>query len=284
MTGRFGRGAALTEMALWVLAGLLVLTAHVGAAAWLLRAPPVIPADDMPPAAIMISVADAPEALATEETEISPDEQTAEASTPVEKVETPQETPSEETIPEEEVAEAEPDQEVVEEELPVHAQVAVPLPVAKPPPPDKKRQAAKPKPRKKKSKPRPREEAQISSRQAVQAQAQVRQSNRNAARQTASGLFSSMTPATWQSRLMAHLERRKKYPAGSRARGERGTVYVRFTIDGAGNVRSVRLVRSSGFPDLDREVLALVHRASPVPAPPQGAKRTITAPVRFRPR
>lgn len=293
MTGRT-RGAAAAELALWVAASLMALTAHVGGAVWLLRPPPVVPADDMPPAAIMIAFAETPEAVTTDETDISPDAETTEASMPAEQVDAPpEETPPQEAPAlAEEVAEAKPearqpdapatasDQEAVEEELPVLDQVAVPLPVARPAPPAKE-DIAKPTPQRKKPKPKRRQEARAPSQQRVQARVQTTQSNRNAARQTASGVFSSMTPATWQARLMAHLERRKTYPPGAKARGERGTVHVRFSIDASGNVLSVRLARSSGFPDLDREVLALVRRASPVPAPPPGANRTITAPVRF---
>ncbi len=81
---------------------------------------------------------------------------------------------------------------------------------------------------------------------------------------------------------MAHLERRKRYPPGAQSRGERGIAYVRFTIDERGNVLSASLARSSGSAELDQEVLSLVHRASPVPPPPPGAQRSITAPVRLR--
>ncbi|WP_244941342.1 TonB family protein [Bradyrhizobium yuanmingense] len=42
---------------------------------------------------------------------------------------------------------------------------------------------------------------------------------------------------------------------------------------------SASLAGSAGSAELDREVIALVHRASPVP--PAGARRSITAPVRF---
>lgn len=63
--------------------------------------------------------------------------------------------------------------------------------------------------------------------------------------------------------------------------GEQGTVFVRFSIDGNGAVLAVAFARGAGFADLDAEVLSLVRRASPVPAPPSGAPRTITAPVRF---
>ncbi|HEY0121277.1 MAG TPA: energy transducer TonB [Rhizobium sp.] len=93
--------------------------------------------------------------------------------------------------------------------------------------------------------------------------------------------FGSVSPAKWQSRLMAHLERRKKYPPGARSKGEQGTAYVRFRIDDAGNVLSAGLARSSGYPDLDQEVVELVKHASPVPAPPPDVNKTITAPIKF---
>ena len=80
---------------------------------------------------------------------------------------------------------------------------------------------------------------------------------------------------------MAHLERRKRYPAGAKGRREEGVVYVHFSIDDQGRVLSVALARSSGFRELDESVLSLVRRASPVPAPPPGAPHDITAPVHF---
>lgn len=80
---------------------------------------------------------------------------------------------------------------------------------------------------------------------------------------------------------MSHLERRKRYPPGARSRGETGIAYVRFRIDDAGNVLSASLARSSWFSELDTEVVELVRRASPVPAPPSSVNETITAPVQF---
>lgn len=278
MTAR-PRGAAAAELALWTAAGLLALTAHVGGAAWLLHTPRVVPADDMPPAAIMIEFAETAEAVSTENTEISPDLQAADASTPAQQVETPREEeaeaePQKTELPREETPPVETVDEPVDE-TPVLDKVEVALPVTRPKPPEKKVV------REEKEKPKRRQQAQAAFRQALQAQAQVTPSSRNAARQSASGAFSSLTPATWQTKLRAHLERRKTHPPGSRARGEQGTVYVRFSIDEGGAVLSVSLAGSSGFPDLDQEVLSLVRRASPVPAPPPGVNRTITAPVRF---
>ncbi|WP_273727670.1 energy transducer TonB [Brucella gallinifaecis] len=240
----------------------------------------------------MIELAETPEAMTTEENEISPDQETADASAPAEKVEEPFDEPEiVEEIAQQEPAPVEPVEEQQEEELAQLEKVEVPLPIAKPKPPEPKKEIEKKpvvkkevvkKEDPKKTPVKQRQQEQASSKQAVKAQAQVAQTNRNAARQSASGLFaSSMTPARWQSRLMAHLERRKKYPSAAKSRGEEGVVYVRFRIDDSGKVLSASLAQSSGWPDLDREVLSLVQRASPVPAPPPDVNRTITAPVKF---
>lgn len=276
-TDSIGVRESFSELALWAGASLLVLSLHVGAAMWLLREPDMIAADDTPPAAIMIELAETPEATETEENEISPDEVMSDASAAAEKVEEPVDEP----VLEQEVVQDEPEpvEEEPREEIVQLEKVEVPLPVAKPKPPEPKKEIVKKdEPKKKPVKQR----EQASAKQAVKAQAQVTQSSRNAARQSASGLFaSSMTPARWQSRLMAHLERRKKYPSGAKSRREEGTVYVRFRIDDSGKVLSATLARSSGWPELDNEVLSLVQRASPVPAPPPDVNKTITAPVKF---
>ncbi|NDW07587.1 energy transducer TonB family protein [Jiella pacifica] len=282
----------LGEVVLWAGAAIVVLALHLAAVAWLMRAPPPIPAETSPPPAIMIDLAEMPEAVQTEETEISPDRETAEASASAETMETPDEAPPEEVadvepvpVPPEPTERASvagapvPDDPTEQVALPLdHAEV--PIPTFRPAPPKPKKQAVKKRePRKPPVKRRqPRNAA---AKQATEAQARAAPSRRNAARQNASGLLSSVTPARWQSRLMAHLERRKRYPAGARSRRQEGTAYVRFRIDDAGNVLSVSLARSSGFPILDDAVLSLVRRASPVPAPPPGVDRTITAPVRF---
>jgi protein TonB len=276
-TDSIGVRESFSELALWAGASLLVLSMHVGAAMWLLREPDMIAADDTPPAAIMIELAETPEATETEENEISPDEVMSDASAAAEKVEEPVDEP----VLNQEVVQDEPEpvEEEPREEIAQLDKVEVPLPVAKPKPPEPKKEIVKKdEPKKKPVKQR----EQASAKQAVKAQAQVTQSSRNAARQSASGLFaSSMTPARWQSRLMAHLERRKKYPSGAKSRREEGTVYVRFRIDDSGKVLSATLARSSGWPELDNEVLSLVQRASPVPAPPPDVNKTITAPVKF---
>lgn len=82
--------------------------------------------------------------------------------------------------------------------------------------------------------------------------------------------------------VAAHLRRYQQYPADARSRGEQGTAAVTFTIGGGGGVTSVSLSRSSGIASIDREVQAMVRRASPFPAPPGGRPQSFTVPVGFR--
>lgn len=89
---------------------------------------------------------------------------------------------------------------------------------------------------------------------------------------------------TWESRVLAHLEQRKRYPAEARARRLQGVAYVTFTMDRQGGVLSVKLERTSGHASLDREALSLVRRAQPLPEPPvdmTGDSIVLTVPVEF---
>jgi protein TonB len=88
----------------------------------------------------------------------------------------------------------------------------------------------------------------------------------------------------WESALVAHIERFKRYPADARARGEQGMVRVAFTIDREGWVRGSHIVQSSGSPELDQEVLGMLTRAQPVPRPPERVpanELSFNVPIRF---
>ena len=301
-TSRSGR---LGELALWTSASILVLAVHIGAAAAILHQEPVDAGDNAPPAAIMIELAAAPEAVNTEEDQIAeqadssqeiqsanlqpvvePEPVPEPVEPPPEEIVEPVEPPPPEEVPEPVEPEPEPEvtetiPEPVEEIDPIETQmlaalenIEVPLPTSRPPPPP----VEKKKPVKKiVRKPPPQ-----ASKASEEAKVRAKQSDRTAARQTTAGSSSSsVSPAKWQSRLMAHLERRKRYPASARSKGEQGTAYVRFRIDNGGNVISVSLSRSSGHASLDQEVVSMVKRASPVPAPPPGVNTTIVAPVAF---
>lgn len=300
---RRSTGRVLGEWLLWTTAGVLVVTAHAGAVAYLMREPMVAMEDSGPPPAIMIELAPEPEAVLTDETEVSTEQVDAEevktaSSEPLpDPVEPPPVQPLPEPIPEPEpepevteqivepppVVEPEPEPEPIEEVDPVEElvmaqleNVEVPIPMVRPPRPDPK--IEKPVEPKKKT---VKKQQAPASQAARQAKAEVAQADRNAAAVSSSGAGRSVSPAKWQSRLMSHLERRKRYPSEARSNREEGTVYVRFRIDDAGNVLSVSLSRSSGSAALDNAVVAMVRNASPVPAPPPGVNKTITAPVRF---
>jgi protein TonB len=75
-------------------------------------------------------------------------------------------------------------------------------------------------------------------------------------------------PATWQDALRAHLARFKRYPVQAQRRGVQGVVLVRFTMNHAGMVLSVAVVRSSGHRELDEEARRWIERAQPLPRPP----------------
>jgi protein TonB len=88
----------------------------------------------------------------------------------------------------------------------------------------------------------------------------------------------------WKSRLIATLERSKRYPSEARARGEQGVAQLAFSIDRQGGVHHARIVHSSGSELLDRETLAVVERAQPLPPPPPelaGAEIAIVVPIRY---
>jgi periplasmic protein TonB len=76
----------------------------------------------------------------------------------------------------------------------------------------------------------------------------------------------SAAVASWQRSLVAYLERHKRFPP--EAGHEQRVVMLGFTIDRAGHVLTSRIVRSSGSAVLDRETLAMIKRAEPLPRPP----------------
>lgn len=81
--------------------------------------------------------------------------------------------------------------------------------------------------------------------------------------------------------VAARLARYKRFPPEARSRRQQGAAVVSFNIGADGRVTSVKLVRGTGFAALDHEVEAMVHRASPFPAPPSGMVTSFTAPVSF---
>ncbi len=97
------------------------------------------------------------------------------------------------------------------------------------------------------------------------------------------GATAQRVRAEWQKRLVAHLDRHKKYPAGESRRSV--DVLVAFTLDRTGHIVSSSLARGSGDPAFDAAALAMMARSDPVPQPPAvvaDEKLTFTVPVVFR--
>lgn len=159
-----------------------------------------------------------------------------------------------------------------EPEPPPVEEVAVPLPPPSPPPPEvKPKPIEKPVEKKPPTRPRPAPAPAAAAAPAAPAEAPPAPPSPHVAQ-------------SWQSKVLAHLERRKRYPRGSQFRREEGVVKVRFVINPAGEVLSFRLEGSSGHVDLDEETLNLIERASPLPAPPLEIARDrleMVVPVRF---
>lgn len=267
------------EGTLWAFAALVIVSAHAVAGAWAMRDPLAMPMQEAASAAIMVELAPAPVAPKTVEQSFAVAPTRVEDAKPDPVVDRPEPDKQDEPIvtlepmpePDKKVEKqaVEDDPQVVQKRAEVPMLAKKPKPMPQVTPKDKTRP------------PVPRKQAARRSQQAAPAQVQAEQAPTAAAMLTSRGLTASVSSVQWQSQLLAHLERRKQYPPGAKSRGEQGTVYVRFSIDTAGNVLSVRLAGASGFAELDQEVLSLVRRASPVPAPPPGVNRTLTVPVRF---
>jgi protein TonB len=88
-------------------------------------------------------------------------------------------------------------------------------------------------------------------------------------------------PPSWISRLRAHLDSHRQYPQGRR---EEGVVTLNFTMDRNGHILAQRVAKSSGSPALDKEALATLQRAQPLPPFPSSmtnALLNLNWPIRF---
>ncbi len=92
------------------------------------------------------------------------------------------------------------------------------------------------------------------------------------------------TRQSYYARLLAQLNRVKRYPAAARTAHVEGVVMLHFVMNADGRVLSFEIATSSGKPLLDAEALALIARAQPLPPiPPDWNKPQldITVPIEF---
>lgn len=259
----------------WTVSAMAVAIAHAGVAAALLLTKTIPAPPSEPPSAILFELAPLSVAPAAKPVELPPGPEQVEAEPPPPRRE-PEPPPEPEPLPEM----PEPPPEVV-------AEVVLPKPppprpriVERPPEPVKLRpvpvrEAKPPAPT-----PAPQPPAPTTTAPPVAlAPAPVPA----APSQTASAVPADAM-RTWQSYLLAHLERHKRYPRNAQLRRQEGVVHLRFVMDREGRVATARLERSSGHTSLDDETLALIERAQPLPPPPDEMARErieIVVPVQF---
>jgi protein TonB len=289
---------SLREAALWGSAALFMLGAHGLAAYALHNAKTEMPLEaaeqaleiDLTPLPMTL-----PDAVASDAT---PQEVVEEAVEPVEEVIEKTETVEAETVEPVETAAPEPDPvqpiedaqpkeeaEIVEPlvdeiEVPevVTPEVVAMLPQARPVLEEKPKEKPAPrKPRRVEKKP---EREQPAPRVA---EARPTPSEQNS-RSSKASRAPTVSPARWQSRVLAWINRHKRYPRGAKSRKEEGLVQVSFVINASGSVVSARIASSSGNAELDQAALEMVNRASPVPAPPPeiaSSHMKLSLPVQF---
>jgi len=301
LTGRSSGFAARLWPSLlrWSLAIAVVVGAH-GVAGWMLvtwqRAEAAMGA---PPAAVMIELAPLPVAPEAPPQEVAPGPEMVEAQPepqpPQPVVETP---PEPEPPPPEPVVEpppvepppeptpqpvVQPEPEIKIPELPSLPDAAAVLAPPPPPPPPARPKIVerKPPPKKVVERRKPiNPEKPPAERTTAQPRAQAPVAPTAAAPAEGAATASAASRANWRGTLVAHLNRFKRFPGGANP----GTVQVAFSIDRAGRVLSARLVGASGDALLDEEAVAMIRRASPVPAPPEGlggGSISLSVPVKF---
>ena len=85
-------------------------------------------------------------------------------------------------------------------------------------------------------------------------------------------------------RLKAHLLPHRRYPEQARIWRLQGTAHIRFSLNGNGDIQKRQIHQTSGHVLLDKEALALLRRAEPMPPPPLKTGETlfhITLPILF---
>lgn len=78
--------------------------------------------------------------------------------------------------------------------------------------------------------------------------------------------------AVWGARIRSHIERKKRQPSGTRAKGE---VVLKLSVDRDGRLHAVSVRRSSGDARLDAAAVAAVQRAGRFPPAPKDLPGTV---------
>lgn len=90
---------------------------------------------------------------------------------------------------------------------------------------------------------------------------------------------------SWEGLVKGKLNSVKRYPPDAKRRGREGIASVTFLVDAQGNILSSEVSHSSGTQSLDRESLAMLKRAEPLPKPPDNllvnGRKRVMMPINF---
>ncbi len=283
ITGRYGLESRWQWWLRLIASAVIVTGLHAGLVAYAYLQPPPEEAIEEPEGAFMMELAPIPVAAAAEAAEAPgpPAEATQQQvteKTPTEEV--PEVTPpKEEPVPL--TAEPEPEmamplpkpveepKEEKEDEKPVEKQVVE----------DEKKKEEEPE--LEKAKP---QEAMVQ--QSAPPSPAATPAPQTAARQQGTTERKSNDEISWAKLLVKHLGRHPpNYPLSAWRSSQQGEVLVGFRIDRRGQVVSARIAKSSKSAPLDQEALAVLHRAAPLPVPPDeiaGEFFDFMIPVQFK--
>lgn len=77
--------------------------------------------------------------------------------------------------------------------------------------------------------------------------------------------------ASWQKSVVGVIAKKQVYPRAAMSQEIEGRAKVKMTIDRAGKITHYEMVESTGSDLLDAEVVKLMERINPLPAPPADA-------------
>jgi protein TonB len=252
----------IPDLARWLLSGAIVLAAHGGVAAAMVRWSDANPPADTP-AAMVVELAPMPVAPSEVPSELPPGpEQTAAEAAPEKPIEKIEE--QREEVKPTEVAQ-ETQQEIEQAPNPEFALASLP-PKPQPEPPT------------------PKDSQASAVAMAPQVMPVAQAAIAAAPTQGRASITNSAAIQTWRNRIVGVIERHKRYPSAAASRREHGVVTLAFILDRQGHVVSSHVAQSSGSSSLDQEALDIVQRAQPFPLPPANmpdVELSLTLPYRF---
>ena len=102
-----------------------------------------------------------------------------------------------------------------------------------------------------------------------------------------SGRVDPLLKHSYESQLLAWLERHKKYPNLARRRSQQGTVILKFVINAEGKLLSHKILQASSHTALNTAVIKMIKRSSPMPSVPKELQLnreefSYTIPIHFK--